>query len=308
MATRSRAAATSCSHVVQHLDDEPAHQQAVRPVAGAAAGRRGTTEERLSSMERRLEASDKMLQEVHAMVRGLQQLPATNALPAPPPVADPAAMSASAGGEPIAPPLANLCLWAQGGHTSSRVASYAAGAPPSPVPRPRSAPWPEAISSGIHTGNEVHTLPRASQDLVASFALSRLPYPVIPACLTSSKPRFGPGTMLVFPHCCMTPHHKAIMCQLGQAVTTRPPCSVSPLGQGAALCHLTNGCRVSKFTCLSFYFSRNTWQNHTTCSCTSRRFVLYMRRVQTGGRMTRHSGRFVRLTTGGVNRFAGTCG
>ena len=68
-------------HVVQHLDDEPAHQQAVRPVAGSAAGRRGITEERLSSMERRLEASDKMLQEVHAMVRGLQQLPATNALP-----------------------------------------------------------------------------------------------------------------------------------------------------------------------------------------------------------------------------------
>ena len=90
----------------------PAHRQAVRPVAGAAAGRRGTTEERLSSMERRLEASDKMLQEVHAMVRGLQQLPATNALPAPPPIAVPVSMAASAeGGEPIAPPLANLCLY-----------------------------------------------------------------------------------------------------------------------------------------------------------------------------------------------------
>ena len=70
--------------------------------------------------------------------------------------------------------MANLCLWPQGGHTSSRVESYAAGAPPSPVPRPRSAPWPEAISSGIHTGNEVHTLPRASQDLVASSATSAL--------------------------------------------------------------------------------------------------------------------------------------
>ena len=182
VATRSRAAASRASvarsamgHIVQHLDDEPAHQQAVHPVAGAAAGRRGTTEERLSSMERRLEASDKMLQEVHAMVRGLQQLPATNALPAPPPIAVPVAMAASAGGgEPIAPPLANLCLWPQGGHTPSRVASYAAGAPPSPVPRPTSAPWPEAISSGIHTGNEVHTLPRASRDLVASFATSAL--------------------------------------------------------------------------------------------------------------------------------------
>ena len=80
-------------------------------------------------------------------------------------------------------------------------------------------------------------------------------------------------------------------------MTTIPPCSVSPLRQGAALCHLTNGCRVSKFTCLSFYFSRNTCRNHTTCSCTSRRLVHYMRRVQTGCRMTRHSGRFVRLTT-----------
>ena len=87
-------------HVVQHFDDEPALQQAVRPVAGAAAGRRGTTEERLSSMEHRLEASDNMLQEVHAMVRGLQQLPATNALPAPPPIAVPVAMALSAGGSP----------------------------------------------------------------------------------------------------------------------------------------------------------------------------------------------------------------
>ena len=33
-----------------------------------------------------------------------------------------------------------------------------------------------------------------------------------------------------------------------------------------------------------------------------------MRRVQAGGRMTRHSGRFVRITTGGGNRFAGICG
>ena len=67
-----------------------------------------------------------------------------------------------------APPLANLCLWPQGGHTSSRVTLSAAGVPP----RPRSAPWPEAIYSGILTVNEVHTLPRASQDLVASFATS----------------------------------------------------------------------------------------------------------------------------------------
>ncbi|KAI0235919.1 hypothetical protein LSAT2_013528 [Lamellibrachia satsuma] len=85
-------------HVAHHFDDEPALQQVVRPVAGAGAGRRGTTEERLSSMERRLEASGKMLQEVHAMVRGLQRLPATNALPAPPPIAVPVAMASSAGG------------------------------------------------------------------------------------------------------------------------------------------------------------------------------------------------------------------
>ena len=164
VATRSRAAASRAAvarstmvppppecHVVQHFDDEPALQQVVRPVAGAAAGRRGMTEERLSSMECRLEASDKVLQEVHAM-------------------------ASSAGGEipSLRPPLANLCLWPQGGHTSSRVASSAAGAPPSPVPRPRSAPPPEAISSGIHTCNEVHTLPRASQDLVASIATSAL--------------------------------------------------------------------------------------------------------------------------------------
>ena len=109
VATRSRAAASRVAvarsamppaecHVVQHLDDEPALQQVVRPVAGAAAGRKATTEERLSNLERRLEASDKMLQEVHAMVRGLQQLPATNALPAPPPVAAPAAVAASTEG------------------------------------------------------------------------------------------------------------------------------------------------------------------------------------------------------------------
>ena len=108
------------------------------------------------------------------MVRGLQQLPAANALPAPLPIEAPAAVAAPTGGEPIAPPLANPCLWPQGGHTSGRVTSSATGAPPSPVPRPPSAPWPEAISSGIHTGQEVHALPRASQDLVASFATSAL--------------------------------------------------------------------------------------------------------------------------------------
>ena len=113
VATRFRAAANRAAvarsamgpppaecHVVQNLDDEPALQQAVRPVAGAAAGRRGTTEERLSSMEHRLEASDRMLQEVRAMVLGLQQLPATNALPAPPLIAVPVAMASSAGGSP----------------------------------------------------------------------------------------------------------------------------------------------------------------------------------------------------------------
>ena len=51
----------------------------------------------------------------------------------------------------------------------------------------------------------------------------------------------------------MTPHHRTILCQLGQAVTTRPLCFVSPLGQRATLCHSTNGCRASKFTCLFFF-------------------------------------------------------
>ena len=109
VATRPRAAASRAAvarsapaecHVVQHFDDEPALQQVARPAADAAAGRRGTTEERLSSMERRLEASDKMLQEVLAMLRGLPQLPPTNALPAPPPIAAPMAMASSAGGSP----------------------------------------------------------------------------------------------------------------------------------------------------------------------------------------------------------------
>ena len=60
----------------------------------------------------------------------------------------------------------------------------------------------------------------------------------------------------------MTPHHRTILCPLGQAVTTRPPCFVSPLGQRAALCHLTNGCRASKFTCLFFFSSHSICQNH----------------------------------------------
>ncbi|KAI0232279.1 hypothetical protein LSAT2_017392 [Lamellibrachia satsuma] len=60
-----------------------------------------------------------MLQEVHAMVRGMQQLPAANALPAPPPVAAPAAMAASA----KEGPLANLCLRPQDSHTSGRATS-----------------------------------------------------------------------------------------------------------------------------------------------------------------------------------------
>ena len=79
---------------MQHFDDEPALRHVVRPVAGVAAGRKATTEERLSNMERRLDASDKMLQEVHAMVRGLQQLPAANALPALLPIEAPAAVAA----------------------------------------------------------------------------------------------------------------------------------------------------------------------------------------------------------------------
>ena len=107
--------------------------------------------------------------------------------------------------------------------------------------------------------------------------------------------------MLVFPHCCMTPHHRTILCPLGQAVTTSPPCFVSPLGQRTALCHLTNGCRASTFPCLFLYSSRSICQNHTIYSCTSRQFVPYMRKARTGGHMMRHSGHFVKPTTGGGN-------
>ena len=192
--------------------------------------------------------------------------------------------------------MANLCLWPQGGHTSSRVALSAAGAPPSPVPRPRSAPWPEA-------DNEVHTLPRASQDLVASFATSALSghsrvFDKLKAQIWSGE-YVSISSLL---------HDSFPQNYYVYSVTTRSPCSEQNVVISSSLYHLTNGCRASKFLCLFFYFSRNTCQNHTTCSCTSRQFVRYMRRVRTGGRMMRYSGLFVRLTTGGGNRFAGICG
>ena len=156
------------------MEDDPAFQKVVRRESGAAEGGRGTKEERFLSLECRIEASDKMLQEVHAMVRGLQQLPATSVLPAPTTAVPVPVTSSAVGGGLIVPLVANLCLWPQGGNTSGRVASSAAGAPQSHVPRPMSAPWPEAQSSGNNTGSKVHTLPRSSQDLVASFATSAL--------------------------------------------------------------------------------------------------------------------------------------
>ena len=159
-----------------------------------------------------------------------------------------------------------------------------AGAPPSPVPRPRSAPWPEAISSGIHTGNEVHTLPRASQDLVASSATSALSHHSRVSDKLKAQIWSGEHVSISSLLHDSSPQSYSVSVRPGSDDETPMFCVV-------ALCHLTNGCRVSKFTCLSFYFSRNTWQNHTRCSCTSRRFIHYMRRVQTGGRMTRHSGR-----------------
>ena len=130
-------------------------------------------------------------------------------------------------------------------------------------PRPMSAPWPEAQSSGIGAGNEVHTLPRASQDLVASFASSALSRHSLVS--DKLKQKFCPGNTLVFLHYCLIPHHKAILRQLGQAMTTRPPWSVSSIGQGAALCHLTNGCRFKQIICLFFSFSRTTCEIHTIC-------------------------------------------
>ena len=81
-----------CS-IVQNFEDEPILQQVIRQAMDSAG------QEHLSNMECRIEASDKMLQEVQAMVRDLQQLPATGVLPAPPPaVPVPMAMSAEGGG------------------------------------------------------------------------------------------------------------------------------------------------------------------------------------------------------------------
>ena len=151
-----------------------------------------------------------------------------------------------------------------------------------------------------------YTLPRASQDLVASFASSAISRHS--RVSDKLKQKFRPGNTLVFLRYCLIPHHKAILRQLGQAMTTRPPWSVSSIGQGAALCHLTNGCKFKKIICLFFSFSRTTCEIHTICSCTPRQFVHCMRKVRTSSRMTRQSGHCVRPTTGDGNRLAGTCG
>ena len=57
----------------QHFDDAPALQQVVRETAGASAVGFGRLEQRLRLMEYRIDASDRLMQEVHAMVREMRQ-------------------------------------------------------------------------------------------------------------------------------------------------------------------------------------------------------------------------------------------
>ena len=57
----------------QHFDDAPALQQVVREAAGALAVGYGRLEQRLCLMENHIDASDRLMQEVHAMVREMRQ-------------------------------------------------------------------------------------------------------------------------------------------------------------------------------------------------------------------------------------------
>ena len=117
----------------QHFDDAPALQQVVREAAGASADGSDRLEQRLRLMERRIDASDRVMEEVHAMMSEMRQdrqpavsQSASSTLPV---------LSPS----DIVPPLA--------------VASC-------------SAPWP--THNLILPGNTQESLPRAARDLVAS--------------------------------------------------------------------------------------------------------------------------------------------
>jgi len=57
----------------QNFDDAPALQQVVRESASASAVGSGRLEQRLHLMEHRIDASDSLMQEVHAMVREMRQ-------------------------------------------------------------------------------------------------------------------------------------------------------------------------------------------------------------------------------------------
>ena len=57
----------------QYFDDAPALQQVVREAAGALAVGYGRLEQRMCLVENRIDASDRLMQEVHAMVREMRQ-------------------------------------------------------------------------------------------------------------------------------------------------------------------------------------------------------------------------------------------
>lgn len=138
-------------NISQHFDDEPALQQVVSDATGSVRGGSGAMEMRMRQVERRLDASDRLLQEMHAMVSGMHQdrLPAVT-LPAPPNLL----VLPPTVGDTL-PPMAgvNVCSQPQG-----------TGGIPAVGP---SAPWP---SPAVLTGNcnSLHSLPRAAQDLVAA--------------------------------------------------------------------------------------------------------------------------------------------
>ena len=119
----------------QYFDDAPALQQVMREAAGASAVGYGRLEQRLCLVERRIDASNRLMQEVHALVREMRQ----DRQPAVSQSASSTLPVLSPGVSDIVPPAA--------------IASC-------------SAPWPS--QNLILPGNTQDSLPRATRDLVAS--------------------------------------------------------------------------------------------------------------------------------------------
>jgi len=162
---RSRCTAdTVPAHSVeqQQLSNAPGILLDIPESVGPGAGTQGM-ERRLHHVEHRMEASDKLLREVHDMVRGLQ--PVTNNVPLwlPPATVCPA---------PAAPASARITR-----ATSAPAAPggpVAAGAPAATGgPDASLAPWPVACNDSNDVMN-AHALSEATQDLVASFSSSAL--------------------------------------------------------------------------------------------------------------------------------------